>query len=373
MSLCPQCGAKGRSIGPVTLRAQVLPERLAELRDQESWRLCTSGDCEVVYFHDAEEVVFLSEIRTVPFHKSEDADRLVCFCFGHSVADLEADLAANGTSTIQAAIKAACKEGRDDCERKNPQGRCCLGNVGQILKREASDDPGEDSEAPGVDPGTDADEACCSPEDAVVSDEPATRTNSRGHSGLVASGGAFLAAVLSSACCWLPLAALGFGASAAGLGAFMEAWRLPLVFASMAFLGTGFWLVYREPRCAPGDECEVRDPRRMRWDRGMMWLTALLVAVVAFFPEYVGAFAGGEDEVALASPGGTTTNYRVEGMTCAGCEGHARESIEAIPGVVSAVVSYRSSTAEVVWSSEPDDAAVASALSEIGYRSSPMP
>ena len=29
MSLCPRCEAKGRAIEPVTLEAQVLPERLA--------------------------------------------------------------------------------------------------------------------------------------------------------------------------------------------------------------------------------------------------------------------------------------------------------------------------------------------------------
>jgi copper chaperone CopZ len=61
----------------------------------------------------------------------------------------------------------------------------------------------------------------------------------------------------------------------------------------------------------------------------------------------------------------------VEGMTCAGCEGHAREAIEAIPGVVSVAVSYRDGVTEVVWSGEANDAAVVAALGELGYRASP--
>jgi len=79
-----------------------------------------------VYYHD-DEVFLLDEANAVPFHKSPDRSRLVCFCFEHSVAEVEADVIANGTSTIQAAIKAGCQAGHDDCERKNPQGRCCLG------------------------------------------------------------------------------------------------------------------------------------------------------------------------------------------------------------------------------------------------------
>jgi copper chaperone CopZ len=49
-----------------------------------------------------------------------------------------------------------------------------------------------------------------------------------------------------------------------------------------------------------------------------------------------------------------------------------REAIEAIPGVASVAVSYRDGSAEVVWSGEPNDAAVADAIVEFGYRASPL-
>ena len=371
MNLCPRCEAKGRAIEPVTLEAQVLPDRLALLADLDGWRLCTSGDCEVVYFRGDTGVV-LRETRAVPFHKNEDPQRLVCFCFEHSVAELEADVAANGTSTIQASIKAACKEGQDDCERKNPQGRCCLGNVGKVVKRGtlAGSDGASATDCCGVEAPAD-EAASCGASKSAVSVEPATTAHTSARSGLFASGGAFVAAVLSSACCWLPLAAIGLGASSAGMGAFFEAWRVPLLLATVALLGVGFYLVYRKPRCAPGEACEVPNPRLQRFNRGMLWLTTVLVAAFAFFPEYIGAFTGG-GEVAMAAPMQTTVHYRVEGMTCAGCEGHAREAIEAIPGVVSVAVSYRDSSAEVVWSGRPDDAAIASAIAEFGYRSNPL-
>ncbi|MDF1524471.1 MAG: cation transporter, partial [Trueperaceae bacterium] len=103
-----------------------------------------------------------------------------------------------------------------------------------------------------------------------------------------------------------------------------------------------------------------------------LWLTTVFVAVFAFFPEYVGTFTGGGGEVAEAAPTQTTVRYQVEGMTCAGCEGHAREAIEAIPGVASVGVSYRDGSAEVVWSGQPNDAAVADAVAEFGYSANPL-
>jgi len=371
MNLCPRCEAKGRTIKPVTLEAQVVPARLDQLAEHGGWRLCTSESCEVVYFRD-DEVVVVGETRGVPFHKSEDPQRLVCFCFEHSVADIEADVAETGTSTIQASIKAECKAGRDDCERKNPQGRCCLGNVGQVVKRAAPDDAdGGGAGCCGDKAAEDEAESCCAPK-TTASEASSATDETTARSGLLASGGALVAAVLSSACCWLPLAAIGLGASSAGVGAFFEAWRVPLLLATVALLGSGFYLVYRKPRCAPGEACEVPNPRLQRFNRGMVWLTTAFVAVFAFFPEYVGAFTGGGGEVAEAAPTQTTVRYQVEGMTCAGCEGHAREAIEALPGVASVAVSYRDGSAEVVWSGQPNDAAVADAVAEFGYSATPL-
>ena len=63
-----------------------------------------------------------------------EASQLVCFCFGHSRADLKRDFEAHGRSTIREAITLACREGRGDCERMNPKGRCCLGDVGAVVR-----------------------------------------------------------------------------------------------------------------------------------------------------------------------------------------------------------------------------------------------
>jgi hypothetical protein len=99
----------------------------------EGWQLCPSGpECAVVYFR-GEEVVTLADIRAAPYHKGSGADRTVCFCFGHTERAVADEVARTGRSAIAEAVRDACREGRGDCERENPLGRCCLGDVGRIV------------------------------------------------------------------------------------------------------------------------------------------------------------------------------------------------------------------------------------------------
>jgi copper chaperone CopZ len=340
MTACPRCGASGRAIKAETIEAQVPLETIG---DGANWALCLSVDCNVAYFHGAETVPS-GQLAAVPFHKGTDPGRLVCFCFEHSVADVEADVAANGRSTIRESIKAACKAGDDDCLHKNPQGRCCLGNVGQVIESAAPR-----SEHP----------SCCAARSPAPPPPKQTTVAS-----LFAPALVLIASALSSACCWLPLAAIGLGVSSGGVGAVFLAWRVPLLLLSVATLALGFYLVYRKPRCPP-------NPRLQRLNRRLLWFTTALVAAFALFPEYISAFTGGGGLSVEATAQQTSVQYRVDGMTCSGCEAHAREAIEATNGVSSAAVSFSDGTAVVVWNRVPDHRAVSAALVPLGYRARP--
>jgi hypothetical protein len=114
--------------------------------------------------------------------------------------------------------------------------------------------------------------------------------------------GALTAAILSSACCWLPLALIGFGVSAAGVASFFEAYRGILLTVTIVLLGTGFYYVYlRKPKCAPGDACVVPSPRLLRINKIMLWGVTLFVVVFAAFPNYVGGFVSADEEPPLLS------------------------------------------------------------------------
>lgn len=135
MSACPRCDTQGSAVERETLESQVKPVALSRIADSVGWSFCATSDCDVVYFRETEEVN-LDSVKRTPFQKSSKPARLVCFCFEHSVGDVVRDVAMSGHSSIRDAIKEACKAGRDNCPRENPQGRCCLGNVGKVIREQ---------------------------------------------------------------------------------------------------------------------------------------------------------------------------------------------------------------------------------------------
>jgi hypothetical protein len=85
-----------------------------------------------VYFCEA-STLLLHQLRTVPFHKSIDRARTVCFCFGHTVEEIVKEFSRDGISTLQTTVRDACRRGETDCETRNPQGHCCLGNLAKVI------------------------------------------------------------------------------------------------------------------------------------------------------------------------------------------------------------------------------------------------
>jgi hypothetical protein len=84
-----------------------------------------------VGFHLHGDIVTEGQVRTRVGSKAMTAPGSVCFCFGHTAADLADDLVANqGASNIKAEVA----RGSCACEHLNPDGSCCLGAVGRTLK-----------------------------------------------------------------------------------------------------------------------------------------------------------------------------------------------------------------------------------------------
>jgi copper chaperone CopZ len=193
-------------------------------------------------------------------------------------------------------------------------------------------------------------------------------THAQRNLGAWAATGATLSAILSSACCWLPLLLLAFGASATGLSASFEAYRTPLLFVTALLLATGFCLVYfRKPTCGPGGSCSVPNSNFARLNKGMLWVATILVAAFAFFPNYVGALLGARQS---ASVDGTAIHLDVEGMTCKACALHIEKELRSATGVLAAEVSYdeHRATVTVDRSSPPAEAELLRAVERAGYK-----
>lgn len=190
-------------------------------------------------------------------------------------------------------------------------------------------------------------------------------------------GGSVVAAVLSSACCWLPLLLLAFGASAAGVSAFFERWRPVFLVVAVALLGAGFYVVYfRKAACADG-ACEAAPRSRRVFSQAMLWVAALLVAAFALFPKYAGTVARtfygsrGADESAAVVTGAALHRFSVEGMSCEACATTLQADLEKIDGIASARVDYAAKTAEVYSDAAGVGSLVQAAAQRHGYRATP--
>lgn len=129
---CPACGNAGRKVSAVTLDHHVPGTLRAAIGNDAAF--CPNPACEVVY-SNPEGFVIRKGQTLFPVTSKDPGDEVrVCYCFDFKRADLRRELAARGKTGIPDRIKKGIAEGRCDCERKNPQGACCLGNVAAAIK-----------------------------------------------------------------------------------------------------------------------------------------------------------------------------------------------------------------------------------------------
>lgn len=124
---CPSCGANGRTVQWITVKS-LLTARALERAGAAEYRVCGSSTCDVVYFADG--FVFRREDVRVPvFSKEPPGERLVCYCF--DIAEDQIDAA------TESRIRTHVSAGRCACETRNPEGRCCLGNLRALAQAPA--------------------------------------------------------------------------------------------------------------------------------------------------------------------------------------------------------------------------------------------
>lgn len=132
--LCPNCRDTGKSIDTITLKSLLVPSVMKRLDSSHKYQFCRTADCPVVYFN--ESASFSKDELTVEVFQKEDSDSTpTCYCFGFNRKDIADDIIQNDKSTIKEEVTRYVKDDKCACELRNPQGSCCLGNIGQVAKQ----------------------------------------------------------------------------------------------------------------------------------------------------------------------------------------------------------------------------------------------
>lgn len=128
--VCPNCGRLGRGVTLTSVQAHVAISLRA--LGGGDYCFCVTAHCPVVYFTTSGHCVRHDQLRERVFQKDVGDDVLVCYCFRHTAGDLRHGTPAERTALL-ADIVAGTQLGQCACELRNPQGRCCLGNVRRLL------------------------------------------------------------------------------------------------------------------------------------------------------------------------------------------------------------------------------------------------
>lgn len=130
---CPRCGVVGRVVADETIQAILKPGHADGLLAVERC-FCRTPSCPVLYYGADGRVVEkgASSVR-IGVKETEDPIPL-CYCFEFTRADVRREVAETGDSTIPDRIDAEIRAGRCACERRNPSGACCLGEVRRSVR-----------------------------------------------------------------------------------------------------------------------------------------------------------------------------------------------------------------------------------------------
>ena len=131
--LCPECGTKAREVGRITLEHLLITDRAATLQDA-TYYFCATPVCEAVYF-SRDQIFHRSDLQVRVGLKETEDSIPVCYCFGYTERMIAEEIESTGRTTIPERIRGEVQAGTCQCEIKNPQGTCCLGNVAKAVKR----------------------------------------------------------------------------------------------------------------------------------------------------------------------------------------------------------------------------------------------
>jgi mercuric ion transport protein len=123
----------------------------------------------------------------------------------------------------------------------------------------------------------------------ALSDRPGNASAGTGQK--LAAAGGIIGALAASSCCILPVALFSLGVSGAWIGNFTQLapYQPYFIAATLAFIGTGYWLVYRSSKvaCAEGESCARPLPNKFV---KIALIAATVIVIAAWAFDYVAPY-----------------------------------------------------------------------------------
>lgn len=136
-AICKECNGKGKPVSEITLKSLVKEPVLEAIESLNKFFYCETPTCGVVYFNNEQQQVYLhkEDVKVRIGIKETESPIPICYCFGWTQEKIFEQIKRQGKSTPVREISARVKSGECECEKKNPSGRCCLGEVNKVVKK----------------------------------------------------------------------------------------------------------------------------------------------------------------------------------------------------------------------------------------------
>jgi hypothetical protein len=94
---------------------------------------CMSPSCDCLYYSLWRLVPTRYCNKSLGHKTSSLPPRILCYCLGLTLEDIRRDLSAKGTGPSLERIREQVTQNSLLCERMNPSGQCCWGQVRKLL------------------------------------------------------------------------------------------------------------------------------------------------------------------------------------------------------------------------------------------------
>jgi len=183
-------------------------------------------------------------------------------------------------------------------------------------------------------------------------------------------GAGLLTAITASLCCITPVLALIAGTSGvASTFSWIEPFRPYLIGLTILVLLFA-WYQMLKPKKGIDCECETDEKPKFIQSKTFLGIITVFAMVMLAFPYYSSVFYPNvEKEIVIVNQSDIkTTEFKISGMTCAGCEEHVNHEVNKLSGIVSSKASYESGNAIIEFDkSKTNESEIEKAINSTGY------
>ncbi|MEG9329211.1 mercuric transport protein MerTP [Salinimicrobium catena] len=180
-----------------------------------------------------------------------------------------------------------------------------------------------------------------------------------------------LTAITASLCCITPVLALIAGTSGiASTFSWIEPFRPYLIGLTVLVLGFA-WYQKLKPKKEIDCQCETDEKPKFIQSKTFLGIVTVFAVVMLAFPYYSGIFyTNTEKQIIVVDKSDIkTVQFKINGMTCTGCEEHVNHEVYKLDGIINSKASYENGNATIEFDqAKTNEMEIEKAINSTGYK-----